>query len=84
MRYAYSTPVHFIPDGKGIDKVDIRQLTGRNCCLDMTHLPQNSAITLATIAHREARDGEIAAKDIVLFRTGHDKSGVAVPIVPRL
>jgi kynurenine formamidase len=66
-------PAHFIPGGKSIDKVDIRQLTGRGRCLDMTHLPQNSAITRATIVDWEGRYGEIAAKDIVLFHTGYDK-----------
>lgn len=66
-------PVHFMPQGESIDQVDICQLTGRGRCLDMAHLVQNGQITSGIIKNWETSHGEIAAKDIVLFRTGYDK-----------
>jgi len=66
-------PVHFIEQGKSIDAINIRQLMGHGRCLDMAHLPEDSEITHAAIVEWEAQHGEIAAKDIVLFRTGYDK-----------
>ncbi|WP_380182214.1 cyclase family protein [Kalamiella sp. sgz302252] len=66
-------PVHFMPQGKSIDEINIRQLTGRGRCLDMAHLPPNSAISSAMVKDWEASYGKIVAKDILLFRTGYDK-----------
>ncbi|WP_312044886.1 cyclase family protein [Erwinia sp.] len=66
-------PVHFMPHGESIDRVDIRQLVGRGRCLNMAHVLKNGAITFDMITEWEARNGEITAKDIVLFRTGYDK-----------
>lgn len=66
-------PVHFIPQGESIDLVDVRQLTGRGRCLNMAHLPPNGKITPDRVKKWEEEHGEIAAKDIVLFRTGYDK-----------
>ena len=66
-------PVHFIEGGKTIEQIDLGQLTGRGRCLDMSHLPENSDITREMIAEWEAKNGEILAQDIVIFRTGHDE-----------
>jgi len=66
-------PAHFIPQGKSIDSVNVRRLTGRGRCLDMSHLPQNGLITFGMIEDWEESHGEIVAQDIVLFRTGYDK-----------
>lgn len=66
-------PAHFMPQGESIDRVDVRQLTGRGRCLDMAHLPLDGKITPGRVKKWEDDHGEIAAKDIVLFRTGYDK-----------
>lgn len=66
-------PVHFIEGGKTIDEVDLHQLTGRGRCLNMSHLAENADITREMIADWEADNGEILAKDIVIFRTGYDE-----------
>ena len=66
-------PVHFVEQGKSIDQIDVRQLTGRGRCLDMSHLPANSEISQAQIEEWELSHGEIVARDIVLIRTGYDR-----------
>lgn len=66
-------PVHFIEGGKTIEQIDVRQLTGRGRCLEMSHLAANSDITLPMIKGWEAEHGAIEAGDIVIFRTGYDE-----------
>ena len=58
-------PVHFIEGGKTIEQVDVRQLTGRGRCLDMSHLAENSDITVEMIQSWEADKGKI--KKALLF-----------------
>lgn len=66
-------PVHFIEGGKTIEQIDVRQLTGRGRCLDMSCLAANSDVTLRMIEGWEAEHGAIEAGDIVIFRTGYDE-----------
>ena len=66
-------PIHFIAEGKTIDSIDVRQLTGRGRCLDMSHVEKIGLITLEQIQQWEEKHGAIAAGDIVIFRTGYDK-----------
>jgi arylformamidase len=73
------SPSHFIPAGNTIEKIDVRQLMGRGVKIDVSGYPADTEITVAMIQSWEAKNGDIQADDIVLFRTGHDKKWQSRP-----
>ncbi|MBI4257544.1 MAG: cyclase family protein [Thaumarchaeota archaeon] len=64
-------PLHFLPTGKGADRVDFRLYCGEAMVLDFSHKKLGSAIGSQDL---EAVSDRIRANDIVLFYTGSSKS----------
>lgn len=65
-------PAHFIPDGKTIEQVDVRQLIGRGVLIDVRDVAPGSAFGTDEISRWEREHGAINAEDIVIFHTGWD------------
>ncbi len=65
------SPAHFIPDGKTIEEIDVRQLLGRGICIDVSSTPAAAEFGISEMQAWEESHGEIAAGDIVIFRTGY-------------
>ncbi len=68
-------PAHFISDSKPrahvtIDQVPLRQLVGRGARLDCRSLKEGDYVSKSFVQDWEARQGELRAKDIVLFNFG--------------
>jgi arylformamidase len=66
------SPSHFIPDGKTIEQVDVRQLIGRGVLIDVRHVAARATFGIEEIGRWERAHGAIGEDDIVIFHTGWD------------
>jgi arylformamidase len=69
-------PMHFYPDGAGIDTQDLQKFFGQALLLDVSQKPLRRPVDLALVKDTLLRDGlEIRSGDIVLIRAWHGEWG---------
>lgn len=73
------SPSHFIPHGKTIEQVDVRQLIGRGIRIDVRHTAPGHTFGEKEITQWESQHGEIGSDDIVIFHTGWDEKWARRP-----
>ena len=63
-------PRHFLPDGSGIDRIDLAKLTGEAVLIDLSGLPAGSAIEQGFLSPYEA---DIHRGDIAVLYTAYQR-----------
>lgn len=61
-------PLHFIPDGMGIDQIPANKLVGHAYVADLSYKPLGSGISAQDL--RKALEGKVVEDDIVVCYTG--------------
>lgn len=73
------SPSHFIPQGKTIEQVDVRQLMGRGVLINVRNVEAGSTFGTEEINRWERENGAIVQDDIVIFHTGWDEKWARRP-----
>lgn len=66
-------PYHFIPEGKSVEKLNLKQLIGPAIKINAVNLGKKELLTVEQIKKHERDEGEIKPGDSIFIRFGWDK-----------